>query len=579
MPIVKMPDGTKVRFPDDMPKEQIRGIILQKFPDVQPMKPSPEQQTEIQARIQEYESPGITKRLKQAYDLSREFDTGLKEGLKVGGERALSGLTLGGYDWASNKLGLGAKERKEAFERSAEQAGVGGIGKAAEFASELGGGGIVGIPILKGVQGVLKNSPRLAKVASIPLTGAVEGGVSGGFNTDSLKGIGTGAAIGGAVGSVLGGVQGAGRALLSTRGTTKNVVGGLENAVYSKEGARLLRQGTNASDDVAEEVLRQSPEAIATINKRTADAFDKAIGRKIDISKSVENQKARYADFIQKNENMPVLEVNKGYPDFTKIEKGFTPFQSEQLGKAIERGAAKTNAPVGSLGYLNEVKKELGDMIEKSKISSGFETKATADTVHLNQVKKRIDDIIAESGLKKLDKSYSKARNLEDAYQMGIEYNPQSVKKPSFDNLRDKKAFVQGIYDKVTANPELPNISEIINKNKTILKEVLPERNYKSLEKTLAENSQAFKRVESIGRKAESKLTTPEKGRFFGREQIESKGSTIGAGLDYLLDIATGGSKSRGAQRILKPTFRPKTGMRIGDVLTPAISRKAAEIE
>lgn len=33
MPIVGMPDGAQVQFPDDMPKEQIRALILQKFPD------------------------------------------------------------------------------------------------------------------------------------------------------------------------------------------------------------------------------------------------------------------------------------------------------------------------------------------------------------------------------------------------------------------------------------------------------------------------------------------------------------------------------------------------------------------
>lgn len=33
MPIVRMPDGTQVQFPDDMPGEQIRGLIQQKFPE------------------------------------------------------------------------------------------------------------------------------------------------------------------------------------------------------------------------------------------------------------------------------------------------------------------------------------------------------------------------------------------------------------------------------------------------------------------------------------------------------------------------------------------------------------------
>lgn len=33
MPVVRMPDGVQVRFPDDMPPDQIRSLILQKFPD------------------------------------------------------------------------------------------------------------------------------------------------------------------------------------------------------------------------------------------------------------------------------------------------------------------------------------------------------------------------------------------------------------------------------------------------------------------------------------------------------------------------------------------------------------------
>jgi hypothetical protein len=34
MPVVRMPDGALVRFPDDMPAEQIRGMILKKYPDL-----------------------------------------------------------------------------------------------------------------------------------------------------------------------------------------------------------------------------------------------------------------------------------------------------------------------------------------------------------------------------------------------------------------------------------------------------------------------------------------------------------------------------------------------------------------
>ncbi|MCF7647310.1 hypothetical protein KQ944_18345 [Bacillus subtilis] len=41
MPIVKMPDGAQVRFPDDMPREQIRDMIASKFPEVAQQVPKP----------------------------------------------------------------------------------------------------------------------------------------------------------------------------------------------------------------------------------------------------------------------------------------------------------------------------------------------------------------------------------------------------------------------------------------------------------------------------------------------------------------------------------------------------------
>jgi|GEM_PF-4204066 len=41
MPIVTMPDGTNVQFPDDMPREQIRGLIASKFPDLAAQQPQP----------------------------------------------------------------------------------------------------------------------------------------------------------------------------------------------------------------------------------------------------------------------------------------------------------------------------------------------------------------------------------------------------------------------------------------------------------------------------------------------------------------------------------------------------------
>lgn len=49
MPIVRMPDGVNVNFPNEMPKEQIKGLITSKFPDV--AAPPPQQQKGFTGRV------------------------------------------------------------------------------------------------------------------------------------------------------------------------------------------------------------------------------------------------------------------------------------------------------------------------------------------------------------------------------------------------------------------------------------------------------------------------------------------------------------------------------------------------
>lgn len=49
MPIVGMPDGTQVQFPDDMPPERIKGLIAQKFPDEVKGAAQPQQETALSA--------------------------------------------------------------------------------------------------------------------------------------------------------------------------------------------------------------------------------------------------------------------------------------------------------------------------------------------------------------------------------------------------------------------------------------------------------------------------------------------------------------------------------------------------
>lgn len=59
MPIVQMPDGVNVQFPDDMPREQIRDMIASKFPDFAAQQTQQPQQQQPEAPAENWAPPGI----------------------------------------------------------------------------------------------------------------------------------------------------------------------------------------------------------------------------------------------------------------------------------------------------------------------------------------------------------------------------------------------------------------------------------------------------------------------------------------------------------------------------------------
>lgn len=92
MPIVKMPDGANVQFPDDMPREQIQSLILKKFPEVQSVNAS------SKADREDYST---------TMDVVKSGAAGLRSGIEsligtVGDVQQMSG-DLGG--WIAGKFG------------------------------------------------------------------------------------------------------------------------------------------------------------------------------------------------------------------------------------------------------------------------------------------------------------------------------------------------------------------------------------------------------------------------------------------------------------------------------------------
>lgn len=120
--IVKMPDGAQVSFPDDMPKEEIRALIEEKFPDAAksaaaaaPAPGDPKMPAELRAKIQEIVdadpwpiASSIVKGLDAGGGLSPEEEASgeWSRGViapiatKKGGEQKLvvPGFVMGAYD-------------------------------------------------------------------------------------------------------------------------------------------------------------------------------------------------------------------------------------------------------------------------------------------------------------------------------------------------------------------------------------------------------------------------------------------------------------------------------------------------
>lgn len=212
MPIVQMPDGTQVQFPDDMPREQIRDMIATKFPDAVPQSAKVQDARQQlgaisqdplgnMAREQYNALPGWQKPIVAAGDVGQLVANGATFGF---GDKAVAAVrapfTGKSYEEelaAARGLTQGARNR------------AGGAGTAAEIT------GAVAAPLglanrgvtlsgRLGTAGMSGASGLAARTGLMAAEGAGYGALTAAGNDQNL---GTGAAIGaagGAAGNLLG---------------------------------------------------------------------------------------------------------------------------------------------------------------------------------------------------------------------------------------------------------------------------------------------------------------------------------------------------------------------------------------
>jgi hypothetical protein len=316
---------------------------------------------------------------------------------------------------------------------------------------------------------------------------------------------------------------------------------------YSKfiqhvDGVKDFKRGSHISDlaitnqDEAVSKLKEKlkKEGYDSIIVENTNRDTQNVGRNVSQYIAFEPNQIKSVNNSGAWSNSPSLSDAGWKPDpyIGSLYDGLTPFQSNRLDNAIKTGFSKTNAKQGSLESMNKVKQEINEQIKKAQV-----TDKPSEVLQLQDLKKKFDSSMPE-GLKAVDKGYEKAKRLESAFDRGTHYNPNNVEGADYISELsplEKNAFTQGLFKRINNNSLAnKNLAKTAMDYDNTLADVLSSDKYNELTRNLNKQSVMFDRLAGLGRKAESKLNTPEAQRFFGREQLESKGSLLGSALDLL---------------------------------------------
>ena len=528
MPIVRVPDGRLVNFPDDMPNQEIKSIIQKKFPNAFLTPLSEEQKAKPKENPQEWVNHPLVR----------------------GGASLLQGIANAGFNpagYVAKSAGIDieplSNEEMTPTERALAKGGQYGF-DAAALATTGGlakGAGYLGSgagAISKVAQSIL--APNVLNAAAMGSAGGVAEGLAN-PKTEAGK------MLANLAGSM---IAGAGTGYLSR--TTRQLAGGLKNVLSDREANKALARGIKDSEVVADEVIKQAQPAKEQLNSSLEKILNDTTGRKINIEQAKENAKSVYDDFIKKNANRQVLDMNNPEESLGKFTQGLNEYQKEELSNVLAMGKRLTNTQVGSLEHINNAKSLLND-----KISTLLQNNQRKFAKELYPIKKNLDDLLLESGTKKVDAQYSKAMKLQEAFDEGYKFNKPSDLKFNELGLKsniNKKAFLQGrmqsILDNVT---DEKTIAKKIIEDQNTLKKLMPENSFNKLMNSAERTSKEFKRLNALESAANKKILAPTAAGRPLSETAESKSSFIGNAIDKLRGGIYGGINEREALKYLNP--------------------------
>lgn len=240
MPIIRLPNGQEVRFPDDMPQEEIRALIANKFPDEVAGRQEPNAQRLNAMSPVERTSQAFRSGATQGMTLG--FGDELEAGLFALPEAAINAAQGRGFD-----LGQGYNQALDRARGLNQQEAD--LNKVANVAGNVAGNIITASSLPSFSAGA---APTIGSMAT---RGAADGLVYGavtGFGTgDDLGERAQQAATGGALGGALGGITGSVAGALANRGLqastpTAQEIGRAADDAYAgaRQSGAVFTEGT-----------------------------------------------------------------------------------------------------------------------------------------------------------------------------------------------------------------------------------------------------------------------------------------------------------------------------------------------
>ena len=591
MTIVVLPDGRKARFPNDMPREQIKAYI--------DGKQQPQTVEEARARSN---APEWMKKIadRMVAEGRTEMTTGEKAeaifrgafgGASDLGGRTLSGTTFGASDWAARKAGINPTKGIEDMIDNASSDRQAGLIGLLSVGTEMTGAFPTGGAVYKGVGKGLASLPKAGKYlkyATPVVSGAITGGAYGGFQGDSSEAIGRGSARGALFGLVADAVGRGINAGFSAIQKIKDVPRGLPVVVQTDKGTRVLDRAVKESKKIAKEVYGQAPAAKEQVNQRMINEYEGATAPRIDVKGEMDAAKNDYGTFLDTNKGKVILQGQsktvpvksnlldangqpitsvrnvKKQPSVSDlgINNKLSPDQKIALNKAWNNGAMKLkpDEKIGSMKHIDYMKRDLNDQIAKSMNDSkvGIGKEASSDTVSLMELKKLLKKTTDNAVPVELRQQYQYAKDLQSAYEEGLKFGANNVRTRDlhFSTNGEKSAFTQGLLDKMRTNASNTNIAKEVLKNQDALKQVMPENNFKELVSLARKNNLAYDRLNTLANKAGKTTGAAEAiGKNTGNltEWGDSKWSPLAATINAGRRILTANSSARAANYLLNP--------------------------